>query len=269
MTLFLLRRPQLLRLFTGFSGIVPANSDQVPKASQSLADPQTQSVVPHQTEETMEEEPALFVPSIGAWSKPLVLKFSPPCTPPEPSTPRSYDPQLVQGQIENFWPSLEESIIHKKKKSLQTVTPSPNLPVTKLPPTELKEDGSLCFLWAGRMNPATRNLYRASRPTFRLDGTPEIIIPTKDCVTPKVPVESIKANNIMSEMHDQAVDQFLGQELGPHKTVAISHKDSSTTFGQSLLDVKFALSSTLAGTSSAHTSPQVMDDVPSEIIMNE
>ncbi|CAN6849847.1 unnamed protein product, partial [Brassica oleracea] len=51
--------------------------------------------------------------------------------------------------------------------------------------------------------------------------------------------------------------------------VAIPQKDSSATFGKSSLDTKFTLSSTLAGTSSSHTSLQVMDDVPSEIIMNE
>ncbi|KAL0898673.1 hypothetical protein Bca101_082634 [Brassica carinata] len=51
-------------------GFVPANSDQlVPKVSQSLVAPQTQPDVPHQAEETMEEGPALFVPSMGTWSK--------------------------------------------------------------------------------------------------------------------------------------------------------------------------------------------------------
>nr|VDC99098.1 unnamed protein product [Brassica oleracea] len=35
------------------------------------------------------------------------------------------------------------------------------------------------FPWAARMNPASRNLFCASRPTFRLDGTPDIIIPAK------------------------------------------------------------------------------------------
>ncbi|KAF3573408.1 hypothetical protein F2Q69_00061804 [Brassica cretica] len=144
-----------------------------------LEAPQTQLDIPHQTEDTMEEEPSLFVPSMGAWSKPLVLKFPSPCTPPEPSTPCNYDPHLVQSQIEKFWPSLDESTNFKKKKSSLKVPSSPNLPVTQLPPPDLKEDGSLCFPWAARMNPATRNLYRASRPTFRLDGTPEIIIPTK------------------------------------------------------------------------------------------
>ena len=85
----------------------------------------------------------------------------------------------MQSQIENFWPSLGESTNFTKKNSLLKVPSSLNLPVKKLSPPELKEDGSLRFPWAARMNPATRNLYRASRPTFRLDGTPEIIIPTK------------------------------------------------------------------------------------------
>ncbi|KAH0875219.1 hypothetical protein HID58_072581 [Brassica napus] len=286
----------------GLFGVVPANSDQEPKESQPPETPQTQPDVPHQTEETMEEEPVLFVPSMGAWTKPLVLKFPPPCTPPEPSTPCSYDPQLVQSQIEKFWPSLEKSINLTKKKSSLKVPSLPNLPVTKFPPPKLKENGSLRFPWAARMNPATRNLYRASRPTFRLDGTPEIIIPTKNCVTPKVPRESIKANNIISELPNLAVDQILGQELGPQQTVltpqhvpfqfgkpgassthinsspattdsvsprvALPHKDNSATY-KSLPDAKVTYSSTLAGTSSAHTSFQVMDDAPSEITMNE
>ncbi|KAH0899875.1 hypothetical protein HID58_049443 [Brassica napus] len=261
----------------GHFDVAPANSNQVPKASQPHEAPQTQPYVPLQSEETMEEEQAPFVPSMGAWSKPL-------------------------SQIENFWPSLGESTNFTKKNSLLKVPSSLNLPVKKLPPPELKEDGSLRFPWAARMNPTTRNLYRASRPTFRLDGTPEIIIPTKNCVTPKVP-ESTKAKNITSELPDLVMDQILGQELGLQKTVltpqhvpfqfgkpgesspdiytspattksmslqvAIPQKDSSTTFGKSSLDTKFTLSSTLADTSSAHTSLQAMDDVPSEIIMNE
>ena len=124
----------------------------------------------------------------------------------------------------------------------------------------------------------------------------------QNCVTPKVPKKSIKAKNIISELPNLAVDQILGQELGPQQTVltlqhvpfqfgkpgasstdinsspattdsvsprvALPHKDSSATY-KSLPDAKVTYSSTLAGTSSAHTSLQVMDDAPSEIIMNE
>ena len=82
----------------GHFDVAPANSNQVPKASQPHEAPQTQPYVPLQSEETMEEEQAPLVPSMGAWSKPLVLKFPPPFTPPESSTPCSYDPELVQIQ---------------------------------------------------------------------------------------------------------------------------------------------------------------------------
>ncbi|CAN7047726.1 unnamed protein product [Brassica rapa subsp. trilocularis] len=119
-----------------------------------------------------------------------------------------------------------------------------------------------------------------------------------NCVTSKVPGESIKANDITSELPYQASDPNTGKELGPHKTVlipqyfpfqfgkpgasstnvncftnyyrffvfsgsyysihvVISHKESSTIFVQSSLDTNFTLSSTLSGSSSAHTSPQL------------
>ncbi|WZZ79497.1 hypothetical protein YC2023_100069 [Brassica napus] len=51
--------------------------------------------------------------------------------------------------------------------------------------------------------------------------------------------------------------------------IATSQKDSSTFFYHSSSDAKSTLASTLAGSSSAHTSLQIMDDVPSDIIINE
>ncbi|KAG2247313.1 hypothetical protein Bca52824_086941 [Brassica carinata] len=175
---FLLLKSMQLLLLLKTSPSSGEATDQVPKESQELEAPLTQQDVPHQTEETIEKVPAPFVPSMGAWSKRLVLNLSPPSTPAEPSTPRSYDPQLVQSQIDNFWPSLEEGTNLKQKKCLVKGAPL-SLNLQPWLPPELKEDGSLRFPWAARMNPATRNLYRASKPTFRLDGTPEIIIPTK------------------------------------------------------------------------------------------
>ncbi|KAH0893520.1 hypothetical protein HID58_055949, partial [Brassica napus] len=53
------------------------------------------------------------------------------------------------------------------------------MPVDKIPPPALKEDGSLRFPWAARMNQSSRNLFRATEPTFRLDGTPQVTIPSK------------------------------------------------------------------------------------------
>lgn len=67
-----------------------------------------------------------------------------------------------------------------RKKDQQTaVREFPCVPVQKIPVPELKDDGTLRFLWAARMNPATRNLYRAAKPTFRLDGTPQVTIPSQ------------------------------------------------------------------------------------------
>ncbi|KAL0680905.1 hypothetical protein Bca4012_047752 [Brassica carinata] len=51
--------------------------------------------------------------------------------------------------------------------------------------------------------------------------------------------------------------------------VATSQKDSSTIFCHSSSDAKSTLASTLACSSSAHTSLQIMDNVPSDIIINE
>lgn len=60
-----------------------------------------------------------------------------------------------------------------------SVQATPQLPVKAIPPPALKEDGSLRFSWATRMNQSTRNLFRATEPTYRLDGTPQIKIPSK------------------------------------------------------------------------------------------
>ncbi|CAF1709598.1 unnamed protein product, partial [Brassica napus] len=92
--------------------------------------------------------------------------------------PRDYDPALVGTQLATLWPSLNDEILNKKPKSKHpTRTLQP--PIEKLPPPELKADGSLRFPWAARLSPQSRNLYRAATPTYRLDGTPEVSIPSK------------------------------------------------------------------------------------------
>ncbi|CAF1948327.1 unnamed protein product [Brassica oleracea] len=266
-----------------------------------------------------------------------IIWFSPLNTPPEPSTPCNYIWPLVQSQIENLWPSLEDGINLKQK----------NL---------CRKKSSLAAKSSSSEVTASRT--KGRRPTFILDGTSEIIIPTKtrrwiikrcvwhvyDCLMfvalwnpagslkisgistvptwvtlqniptscysrlgishissglgepmlthkPRldpfnigetqilVPRESIKANDITSELPYQAADPNSGKEFGPHKTVlipqhipfqfgkprasstninstttdslslqvAISHKESSTIFVQSSPDAKFTLLSTLAG----------------------
>ncbi|CAF2028167.1 hypothetical protein YC2023_087469 [Brassica napus] len=121
-------------------------------------------------------DPVSFVPSLGSWAKPLY--FKPPATPPEPSTPSGYDPAIVGIQLAAMWPSLNDEILNKPLKGKQS-SRSLQPPIEKLPPPELKADGTLRFPWAARLSPQSRNLYRAATPTYRLDGTPEVSIPSK------------------------------------------------------------------------------------------
>ncbi|KAF3585473.1 hypothetical protein F2Q69_00027114 [Brassica cretica] len=130
-----------------------------------------------------EDEPdteTIFVPTMGAWSKPL--RFTPPPTPPEPATPKLGFTEVVKSQIACFWPTINESIVmghkHTKEKLAYPVQTTSQLPMEKLPPPVLKEDGSLRFPWAARMNQSSRNLFRAAEPTYRPDGTPQVTIPS-------------------------------------------------------------------------------------------
>ncbi|CAH8359788.1 unnamed protein product [Eruca vesicaria subsp. sativa] len=113
--------------------------------------------------DNLAQAPEKFVPSLGSWVKPL--HFKPPATPPEPSTPRDYDPAIVGNQLAALWPTLNDEIFNKQPKDKhpsRTIQP----PIEKLPPPELKADGSLCFPWAARLSPQSRNLYRAATPTY-------------------------------------------------------------------------------------------------------
>ncbi|KAH0917057.1 hypothetical protein HID58_024717, partial [Brassica napus] len=232
---------------------------------------------PPQNAETIDQSPTQLVPSLGAWSKRLIFQFCPPNTPPESSTPHNY-----------IWP--HRRIFVKRSSSLAAKSSSFEVAASI---TKGRRFASISMGYKGE--PGFKEFVL---PTFILDGTPEII-PTKvlqlgpENVGEYVPGESIKANDITSELPYQASDPNSGKEFGPHKTVlipqyfpfqfgkpgasstnvncstnyyrffvfsgsyysiyvAISHKESSTIF---VLDAKFTLSSTLSGSSSAHTSP--------------
>ncbi|KAL0873449.1 hypothetical protein Bca101_023154 [Brassica carinata] len=131
-------------------------------------------------QEELDQEP-VFVRSLGAWSKPL--HFSTPPTPSEPATPKLGISEAVKIQIASFWPSIDEVTVagHKnmKGKMMFPEKAMSNLPVGKIPPPALRDDGSLRFPWAARMNQSARNLFRAAEPTYLLDGTPQVTIPSK------------------------------------------------------------------------------------------
>ncbi|KAH0901759.1 hypothetical protein HID58_041262, partial [Brassica napus] len=158
---------------------------------------------------------AAFVPSIGAWAKPLA--FAPPATPPAPATPSGLDPQYLNNLLDSFWPTLAEGLgpnQKKRKNHPSAVREFPRMPVQKIPVPELKGDGTLRFPWAARMDPATRNLYRAAKPTFRLDGTPQ----EKRCLLPAVQlnVEKSSTHEDSSAGKTQPeMEKALAQSNGP------------------------------------------------------
>ncbi|KAJ4876995.1 CCHC-type domain-containing protein [Raphanus sativus] len=123
----------------------PSNVDEVPPP-----------VISDETNDSdSDSQDEVFVPTLGAWAKPLL--FRPPATPTSPSTPTENNRAKVGNQLAALWPTLNDSILNTKPK---TKRPTRSLmpPVEKLPLPELKADAS---------------------PTYRLDGTPEISIPSK------------------------------------------------------------------------------------------
>ncbi|KAH0921484.1 LOW QUALITY PROTEIN: hypothetical protein HID58_021502 [Brassica napus] len=116
------------------------------------------------------------------------LRFTPPHTPSEPATPRLGISEAVKIQIASFWPSLGETIKigqKQQKGKLFSVQAAPQLPVEKILPPTLKDDGSLRFPWAVRMNQSSRNFYRAAEPTYQLYDTPQVTIPSKRIIAYK------------------------------------------------------------------------------------
>ncbi|XP_048593576.1 uncharacterized protein LOC106370477 [Brassica napus] len=150
-----------------------------PSQLQKLPIPEVK--LPTHPSDDLAQAPEKFVPSLGLWAK--LLFFKPRVTPPKPST-RDYDPTIVGNQLAALWPTLKDKILNKQPKvkyPSRTIQP----PIEKLPPQEIKADGSLHFTWTARSCAQSRNLYRADTQTYRLDSTPEISIPFRLCTENK------------------------------------------------------------------------------------
>ncbi|KAF3529762.1 hypothetical protein DY000_02039267 [Brassica cretica] len=192
--------------------VPPLNQLQVSSIPEVNKSPTTLSV-------NLDQVTEKFVPSLGSWAKPLY--FKPPATPLEPTTPQDYDPAIVGNQLAALWPTLNYEILNKQQGKYPPRTLQP--PVEKLPPPELKADGSLRFPWAARLSPQSRNLYRAATPTYRLDGTPGVSFPSKvlrlvdsQSIPTTAPImESSLSNIINSEVCETLV-------VGP-LTTTLSH----------------------------------------------
>ncbi|KAH0911439.1 hypothetical protein HID58_034760 [Brassica napus] len=188
-------------------------------------------------------DPVSFVPSLGSWAKPLY--FKPSATPPEPSTPSGYDLAIVGIQLAVMWPSLNDEILNKPLKGKQSS------PSDREAATELKADGTLRFPWAARLSPQSRNLYRVATPTYRLDGTPEVYIPSK--------------LNVPSVVSAAEISQSLQSDLEVAPPLFTVSSDVS-------VDCQSTSNNTLSPLVDSQSTPitaAIMDSVPSNIINKE
>lgn len=88
--------------------------------SPQLQSVRTRSVDTDITENTQSEsshQETVFVPTLGAWAKPLL--FKPPAIPTTPSTPTDNELAKVGNQLAALWPTLNDVILNKKPKTKQ------------------------------------------------------------------------------------------------------------------------------------------------------
>lgn len=77
----------------------------------------------------------------------------------------------------DHWPSLPSQNSGRMGRKVPA-TMSNKFVTHGLPkPLDRKED-DLRFPWAAKMNPASRNLYRATKPEYLEDGMPKVTIPS-------------------------------------------------------------------------------------------
>ncbi|KAH0850375.1 LOW QUALITY PROTEIN: hypothetical protein HID58_095589, partial [Brassica napus] len=84
---------------------------------------------------------------------------------------------ILQEVARDHWPSLPSQNSGRMGRKVPA-TMSNKFVAHGLPkPLDRKED-DLRFPWAAKMNPASRNLYRATEPEYLEDGTPKVTIPS-------------------------------------------------------------------------------------------
>lgn len=107
---------------------------------------------------------------LGAWAQPL--KFINPS-----SLMNSSLESNGEEVARDHWPSLPSQNSGRMGRKVPA-TMSNKFVAHGLPkPLDRKED-DLRFPWAAKMNPASRNLYRATEPEYLEDGTPKVTIPS-------------------------------------------------------------------------------------------
>ncbi|CAN6989615.1 unnamed protein product [Brassica rapa subsp. trilocularis] len=124
------------------TNVLPSASTVLPPPKETQTSISEVNVSPIISPDSLPQTSEKCVPSLGSWAKPLLFKS--PATPPEPCTPKDYDPAVVGNQLAALWPTLNDGILNKQPKS-NYPTRSFQPPVEKLPPPELKRMGVSVF----------------------------------------------------------------------------------------------------------------------------
>uniref|UniRef100_M4CQT3 Uncharacterized protein n=1 Tax=Brassica campestris TaxID=3711 RepID=M4CQT3_BRACM len=132
--------------------VLPPVSGPLSNAAASVVNTIEEEAGDNETDEEASDDDSdkdpTFIRSLGAWSKPL--HFTPPPTPPEPATPRFGVTEMLQSQIDSFWPSIGEATVNGPKQKGHLMLPKKSMtqmPVDKIPPPALKEDGEAEYYW--------------------------------------------------------------------------------------------------------------------------
>ncbi|ESQ51512.1 hypothetical protein EUTSA_v10017861mg [Eutrema salsugineum] len=102
---------------------------------------------------------APIAPLKGAWAKKLSFSHA--------SVPIPAASHEVQT---DYWPSLSDSHAVRNRKQKISGTNAQQNPIVRM-------EDDLWLPWAAKMNPLSRNLYRATEPEYLEDGTPKVTIP--------------------------------------------------------------------------------------------
>lgn len=111
---------------------------------------------------------------LGAWAKPIKIL--------SPTTHLNLTLQTDGGEVaqipfKEHWPPLSEQGFRPTRKDVTNMGSLKGIVPGIMKFSDRKED-ALRFPWAARMNPASRNLFRATEPEYLEDGTPKVTIPT-------------------------------------------------------------------------------------------
>ncbi|KAH0893795.1 LOW QUALITY PROTEIN: hypothetical protein HID58_056224 [Brassica napus] len=150
---------------------------------------------------------------LGAWAHPINLNSL--STSRVHSSIHEVDGRVAKdGYVLELWPSLKESQNGQVRREILEAPISKSFPAVAQAqnPQDRKED-ALRFPWAAKMNPACRNLYRATEPEYLEDGTPKpdtTLAPVSDIeVSPDILLDTHNELNSVDPTPVAKVDNLI------------------------------------------------------------